>query len=45
MYGIFSRCVGPRPAKVFTALVYVIMLLLVLYFAFEPQAEFNYLTL
>jgi hypothetical protein len=45
VYGFFSAHLSPRTAEFLTALVYATMLLLIMYYVFEPQAEFNYLTL
>lgn len=45
MYAYLRARLGPRPAHVLTALWYAVLLILVLYCAFEPQAEFTYLML
>ncbi len=45
MYAFFSAHLSPRVAELLTALVYAAMILLIMYYVFEPQAEFNYLTL
>lgn len=45
MYAALENYLGEKLATVVAALVYAVMILLTLYFAFEPQAEFNYLAL
>jgi hypothetical protein len=45
MYDFLMAHLRPSIAELVTALVYAVMLLLILYYIFEPQAEFNYLTL
>ena len=45
MYALLRAHLPPRVAEFVSALVYAAVLLLILYYIFEPQAEFNYLTL
>jgi hypothetical protein len=45
MYGVLKRYFPGTVADVLTALWYVLLVLTVLYCAFEPQAEFRYLRL
>lgn len=45
MYGFLTRHLPSSIAEVLMAVWYVLLILLVLYCAFEPQAEFQYLTL
>ena len=45
MYGWYCTFMRPALAKYAVALTYAAMLVLVLYFVFEPEAEFSYLTL
>jgi hypothetical protein len=45
MYGFFKRYLPDPAADVLMALWYVLLILAVLYCAFEPQAEFRYLML
>ena len=44
-YGHLQRHIGPLPAGLLCALWYAVLILLVLNYAFEPQAEFNYLNI
>ncbi len=45
MYGFLKRHLPGPVADVLMALWYVLLILAVLYCAFEPQAEFRYLML
>jgi hypothetical protein len=45
MYGFLKRYLPGPAADVLTALWYALLILAVLYCAFEPQAEFRYLML
>jgi hypothetical protein len=45
MYGFLKRYLTGPAADVLMALWYVLLILAVLYCAFEPQAEFRYLML
>jgi hypothetical protein len=45
MYDWISSLIPERYAVPVAALIYAIMLVLVLYFAFEKEATFNYLVL
>jgi hypothetical protein len=45
MYGFLRRYLPGAVADVLMALWYVLLVLAVLYCAFEPQAEFQYLML
>ena len=45
MYGFFKRYLPGPAADVLMALWYVLLILAVLYCAFEPQAEFRYVKL
>ena len=45
MYWLLRRYAPETLADVLMGLWYALLFFLVLYFAFEPQAEFNYLTL
>jgi hypothetical protein len=45
MFALLSKRLPPRAAEWLTALWYAVLLLLVLYCAAEPQAEFTYLRL
>lgn len=43
IYGHLRRRVGGRAAGVLCAVWYAGLIMLVIYYSFEPQAEFNYL--
>ena len=45
MYGFLKRHLPSLMADALTAVWYVLLILAVLYCAFEPQAEFQYLML
>ncbi len=45
IYGHLTRRFGARISSVLCALWYALLIGAVLYYAFEPQAEFNYLNL
>lgn len=45
MYGWYCMVMSPVLAKYAVALTYAAMMALILYFIFEPEAEFSYLTL
>jgi hypothetical protein len=45
MYGLLKRYLPVPMANVLMALWYVLLILAVLYCAFEPQAQFQYLML
>jgi hypothetical protein len=45
MYGLLKRYLPAPVANVLMALWYVLLILAVLYCAFEPQAQFQYLML
>ena len=45
MHGLLRRYLPATVADVLMGLWYAALFFLVLYFAFEPQAQFNYLTL
>lgn len=43
MYAFLIEILPPRLAEILSAVVYGTMIMLTVYFAFEPQAEFSYL--
>lgn len=45
MYGYLEDRIGATAATAVTALIYAAAILLTLYCALEPQAEFNYIRL
>lgn len=45
MYAFLVKKMNRKPAILLTAFIYAAMLLLVLYSAFEPQAELKYIAL
>lgn len=45
MYGIFRKFMPPRLAYLLTAIWFFVLILLAVYFSFEPKAEFRYLSL
>jgi hypothetical protein len=45
MYGYLKSLIGHRLAMILTALTYAVLIVLVLYSVFEPQAELKYLAL
>jgi len=45
MYGYLKSVIGQRLAMTLTALAYAVLIVLVLYSVFEPQAELKYLAL
>ena len=45
MYAMLLRFIPPRAAEIAAAVIYSLMILAILYFSVEPQAEFSYLRL
>lgn len=43
MYALIKRIAPSRVAEIGAAIVYGTMIMLTVYFAFEPRAEFSYL--
>jgi hypothetical protein len=45
MYGPLLRLCPPRLANIVLGLWYAVLILLIFFFAFEPQAEFRYMNI
>lgn len=45
MYNWIRSILPERAAIIVTALIYAVMLILIIYFSFEQEANFNYLNL